>query len=371
MKVLHLFNEIKFSGAELMYANASLVFQSNGIEMLAFSTGNSLGDFASEFERNNIKTYHRPIKPGIHFSFATLRYYWNFYKFLKSEKIDVLHFHRSDLYMVALCARLAGVRTIKTMHSVFKNRKFTYPYGYFQRLVARKILNVTFHTIRKSVYENELHYYKNPSVRVNNWFDSSRFFEPKNEKERQTIREKLGLKQSTFIIVSVGACSHNKNHSEIIKALAILDKKLELQYLHLGTGTTESQEKELAIELGVTDKIRFLGNVKNVQDYLVAADVYVMPSKFEGLGNACLEAMACGKPLILYNSPGLRDLIDNDDNGFLIEWDYKNLTEKISIYMQNPELIKIKGKAASDFVNKHHSMENNVLKIISLYKNAF
>ena len=370
MKVLHLFNEIKFSGAELMYANAAYLFQANGIEMLAFSTGNSLGDFASEFERTNIKTYHRPIKPGIHFSFATVHFYCDFYKFLKSEKIDVLHIHRSDLYMVALCARLAGVRTIKTMHSVFKSRKFTYPYGYFQRLVARKIFNVTFQTIGKSVYENELHYYKNPSVRVNNWYDSSRFFEPKNEKKRQTIREKLGLKQSTFIIVSVGACSHNKNHSEIIKALAILDKKLDLQYLHLGTGMTESKEKELAIELGVIHNIRFLGNVKNVQDYLIAADVFVMSSKFEGLSIACIEAMACSKPLILYNSPGLRDLIDNDDNGFLIEWDYIILAEKIMLYQQNPDLLKIKGKASADFVNKNHSMENNVLKIISLYKNA-
>ena len=370
MKVLHLFNEIKFSGAEIMYANGASLFQANGIEMLAFSTGNSLGDFAHEFERKNINTYHRSINPGINLSIRTIIYYWNFYKFLKSEKIEVLHIHRNDLYMVAICSRLAGIRTIKTMHSVFRNRKFTYLYGYFQRLIARKLLNVTFQTIGNSVFENELNYYKNPSVKINNWYDSTRFFAPKSKSEKLAIREKLGISFTKFVIISVGACSPNKNHSDILKAIALLDEQIDIHYLHLGTGQIESEEKKLAEQLGIKNKVSFMGNVNNVQDYLIASDVFVMSSKFEGLSIACIEAMACGKPLILYNSPGLRDLINNDNNGFLIDWDYKVIAEKIIQYLLEPGLIEKKGESALKFVNDNHTLEKNVNKIIALYKNA-
>lgn len=368
MKVLHLFNEINFSGAELMYANAAYLFQSHGIKMLACSTGEAKGNFVSEFEKNNIKTYHFPIKSKNRFSLKTIRNYFDFYLFLKKERIDVLHIHRSDLFIIALCARLTKVRTIKTMHNVFRNRKITYIFGVSQRYFARKFLKVTFHTIGKSVYENELYYYKNPSVRINNWYDSNRFSPPKDENQRQNIRKTLGLNTNNFVIISVGGCSSIKNHSDIIKALSILKGQLNFIYLHLGTGKTEPQEQELAKELGLIDNIRFIGNVNNVQDFLIAADLYVMSSKFEGLSIAGIEAMACGKPSILYNSPGLRDLIENDNNGFLIEPDHKILAEKIMEFQQNPKFIELKGKAALDFVNRNHSLKDNVEKIISLYK---
>lgn len=370
MKVLHLFNEINFSGGELMYANAASFFQSKGVEMLAVSTGKEFGNFVSEFEKNNIKTYHWPIKRGIKFLFHAFSYYQKFYRFLKTEKIDVVHIHRSDLFFVAVFSYLAKVKTIKTMHNVFKNRKLTYPYGYLQRFIARQFLHVTFQTIGKSVFDNELYYYKNPSVRVNNWYDSNRFFPAKNKNEKEIIREKLSIEKNAFVIISVGGCSHIKNHSDILHALNTIDSTINILYLHLGTGADEAKEQQLARELHLENKTRFIGNVNNVQDYLITADVYVMSSKFEGLSIACIEAMACEKPLILYNSPGLRDLIDNDDNGFLIEWNYKVLAQKIVEYYKNPHLIIEKGRASRNYVLKNHNMEKNVLKIIALYKYA-
>jgi glycosyltransferase involved in cell wall biosynthesis len=370
MKVLHLFNEINYSGAELMYANAAPIFQANRIEMLAISTGINLGNFAEVFEQKNIKTYHWPIHSQANSLFKKIKYYSNFYKFIKEQKIDVLHIHRSNLYIAAFCSRLAGIRTIKTIHNVFKNRKLTYPYGYIQRLIARKLLNVTFQTIGQSVYENELNYYHNPSVRINNWFDQNRFYSIKNENEKQELRQKLNIKSDAFVIISVGGCSEIKNHSDILRAMAQLQKKSNFLYIHLGTGKIEEDEKNLALELGIQNMIQFLGNQNTVRDFLIASDVYVMTSKFEGLSIAGIEAMACGLPSILYNSPGLRDLIDKDDNGFLIAPDYQILATKIIEFQKNPELIRKKGQSAVEFVNRNFSMESNVLKIIKLYSNT-
>ena len=247
MKVLHLFNEINFSGAEIMYANAASLFQSKGIQMVAFSTGKNYGSFVSEFEKNNIKTYHKHISSSKIISPSCILYYFRFYKFLKREEITVLHIHRNDLYLVALCSKIAGVRTIKTMHSVFKNRRSTYIFGYLQRMIARDFLKVFSQSIGKSVYENELFYYKNPTILINNWYDFRRFYKAKDDNERKLSRNKLAIKEDTFVIISVGNCTENKNHSDIIRALSIVNKKFDCIYLHLGTGACEVSERKIAI----------------------------------------------------------------------------------------------------------------------------
>jgi glycosyltransferase involved in cell wall biosynthesis len=366
-RVLHLFGEIKFSGAEIMYASAASLFNEKGIEMLAFSTGKELGSFAPVFEEKNIKVYHYPIIRSTKISIPKFKDYINFYKFLKKEQINILHIHRMDLYLVGLCSRIAGVTTIKTMHNVFRNKIITYPHGFLLRFIGRKLFKIKFQTISKSVYENELNYYHNPSIQINNWYNPANFYPPLHLNEKESIRKELGIVANSLVLISVGECSEVKNHIDIIKAINRLNEKIPLLYLHLGIGTTETVEKELAKTLGLQDKIRFVGNTHKVRDYLIASDIYLMPSKFEGLGNACIEAMACGLPSILYNSPGLRDLINNNDNGFLIDPDFRGLASKIKEYIDNPQLLKLHGKNAANFVVSNFSMQQNVNKIINLY----
>ena len=218
--------------------------------MIAFSTGLNFGDFAVEFKKKNIKTFHRPLQLGLKQFLAQYIYYRKFYKYLKSEKIDVLHIHRSDLYMVAVCAWLANVRVIKTVHSVFKHRKHTYLYGVSQRFIARKIFKVNYHSIGESVHKNESHYYHNRSIRINNWFDNKSFFPIKSIEEKHTLREKLEIKNDQFVIISVGSCSIIKNHSDIIRSVAHLNESINCTYIHLGIGEEEENEKKLANELG-------------------------------------------------------------------------------------------------------------------------
>jgi Glycosyltransferase Family 4 len=158
MKILHLFNEINYSGAEIMYAQAASIFQKEYCELIAYSTGPNLGDFAPIFALNNIKTYHKPVTFK-ELSPKGMYYYLDFYRFLKKEKIDVLHIHRGNLIIAAVVAKLAHVRCIKTQHSTFRNRWFTLPYAIVWRFMLRTFFNVTFHTIGESVYLNELNYY--------------------------------------------------------------------------------------------------------------------------------------------------------------------------------------------------------------------
>lgn len=368
MKVLHIFSEINFSGAEVMYANAIPLFMEKEIEVIVMSTGVNLGNYTSAYEKYNIRVIHYPIKGGLE---NPIKYLINNYRLchlLKELHINVIHIHRGDLYMVAFCAWILNIKVVKTIHSIKKSKFPFYLYNWLERFIARKISKVIFHTIGESVYLNELNYYHNPSVQINNWFDDKRFFPAINNNEKIELREKHKIPLDTFVVISVGGCSEHKRHTDILKAVSLVKEKLNILYIHLGQGITEQNEKQLANDLGIKDKVLFLGNKSNVRDFMVLSDAFIMTSKSEGLGNVALEAMACNIVCVLYNVPGLRDLIKNNNNGYLIEEDYNVLAKTIVEVKSNTKSVSEKIYYAKQNVNQNYSLNKSVKRIIELYK---
>ncbi|NBB31849.1 glycosyltransferase family 4 protein [Cellulophaga sp. BC115SP] len=365
MKILHIFNEIKYSGAEIMYASAAEIFQHEGVELYALAIGNSLGEYAIEFEKNGIAVFHKPI-PSSYLNFKLVSYVLDILSFIKIHKIDIIHIHRANAkFIFSVIAKFAGVKSLYTVHNVFKNRFFTWPKAYLERKIAKKVFGLVIQSIGQSVFENELKYYKNPTIRINNWYDNKKFFMPNSIIEKIKMRESLSIPQDNFVIISTGGCSKIKNHSAILYAISAINEKQNITYLHLGCGVELSYEKELAEKLGLNSNVVFLGNKTNVRDYLIVSDVFVMPSLYEGLGIAALESMACGIPSILYNVDGLRDLHFKDD--FIIESNIDLLTEMLEWIMKNPteaQKIAIRG---NDFVNSEYSIAKNVASIFKLY----
>ena len=366
MKVLHLFDEIRFSGAEAMYANAASFCRKNDVQIVAVSTGKNLGDYHNVFIDNGIQCLHLPAVYGFNL-FRFFAFAKEILNILRRENIDAMHIHRADLFFPGFLAWFFGIPCVKTQHNTFKNRWFTLPYGRLRRWLARNLWKVQFHSIGRSVYLNELIYYKNPSIQINNWYDPNAFFPAKDAQEKFDLRKQLGVPDDAFVLVSVGACTYVKNHHDILYAISKIPQNNNFVYLHLGQGPTEQEEKDLAKSLGIESKVIFAGNRKNVRDYLVVSDVFVMPSKNEGLGNAALEAMACGIPVILFDTKGLRDLIPNADTGFLVRSDYNSLAEAIQICQEQPLIAKSKADRAMHLVKSEYFMEHSVSKIISLY----
>lgn len=365
-RVLHILYELKYSGAEIMLANAAKLMSKQGIEQFAFSTGPNMGEFEEVFTRHEIRCFHKPIQYGYN-PLKLWRYCRDTLRFINEHKIDVLHIHRADLYLLTFLAWWANIRCIKTQHNTFRNRWFTHPYAIMQRWIARRLFRTVFHTIGESVESNERNYYRNPSVRINNWYDDAKFY-PATDQERLQARAALSLDPQAFVLVSTGGCSHVKNHHDIFRALSLLQGKIKCTYLHLGKGQTEQEEEELARHLGLENQVHFLGNRQNVRDYLIAADLFVMTSRFEGLSIASIEAMGCKLPSILYDAPGLRDLIHDDDNGFLIPQDHVILAEKVGFLSMNPNQASAFGEKALEYVKANFSMQTNASKVATLYK---
>lgn len=368
MKVAHIFNELKFSGAEIMYADAADDFQKLGCEMIIIATAKNKGEYSTFFEKANCKVLHFPYPDKIFF-ISRLIYLYNFLKFIKRESIDVIHIHNSKMkWVMSLCAWLSGINSVYTFHNVFKSKWYSKEYHKLIRWSAKKVFKCKFQTISDSVYDNELKYYNNKSFKIFNWYSKKRFY-PGSIDEKKLFRKELNINDSTLVLISIGGCSEIKQHSEILKGLPeLIAMYKDVLYLHLGTGNCEKKEIELARELSILNNVRFLGNQSNVRKYLIASDIYIMTSKFEGISITTIEALACKIPTILYNVDGLKDFNKYGNNTFLIEPDYINISYAVKNIYENYNLKESLSDNAEKLVNDKFNISLNSKKIFELYK---
>jgi glycosyltransferase involved in cell wall biosynthesis len=119
--------------------------------------------------------------------------------------------------------------------------------------------------------------------------------------DRAAVRHELGLAPSDFVIGHVGRFEAVKNHGILLLILAeALKSKPDARLLLIGCGPLEEPIREAATRLGIADRVRFAGARPDVARLMLGAmDVFVMPSFFEGLGLAAIEAQAAGLPTIL------------------------------------------------------------------------
>lgn len=365
MKILHVLNELKFSGAEIMYVDAAPVFKRLGCDLSVINSANRLGEYAPYFEKAGYSIIHHPYPCNY---LKRWIYYYNTIKFLKKEKYDVVHIHSSALkWGMSYCAWRAGCKSIYTFHNVFRSHWYSYLYHWWLRWSAKHIFKCKFQTISDSVYENEKQYYHNETEKIYNWYGSDRFY-PSQVGEKQLIRNKLNIPQDALVIISVGGCSPIKRHTDMIKAMPeILKENPNTIYLHLGEGISLQEEKELVNQLNISKNVYFCGNQKDVRQYLIASDIYVMPSIFEGISLTTIEAMACLIPSVLYNVPGLRDFNKENECSVLISENYHLLAKSIiALYKDKDKQLYIT-QNAKNFVDKYFYMDTNVKKIFELY----
>ena len=135
--------------------------------------------------------------------------------------------------------------------------------------------------------------------------DTDKFASNKNGRER--IREELGLKDEQTMILSVGELNDNKNHISVIRAI----KNTDYVYVIVGRGDKKRDLEKAAKENNVD--LRLLGYREDVADIYNAADVYVLPSKREGLNVSLMEAMASGLPVACSRIRGNVDLIESEE----------------------------------------------------------
>lgn len=151
--------------------------------------------------------------------------------------------------------------------------------------------------------------------------------------EKEKAKKKLDIPPDKSMVVCVARLVPVKGIDYLIRAIPLLSQtNNRISLLVIGDGPQRSDLEKLALELGIRDKVKFLGALPHEQIplYLNVADVFVQSSLHEGLGIALIEAMSCGIPVIGTKVDGIMDIIEDNQNGFLVPpGDSKALAEAV------------------------------------------
>ena len=311
-KILFYINALNGGGAERVMANLSSQFADNGYDVLFVTSYPTDGEYELniKIKRLNLERKNYPcsrIKRNI-IRIIRLR------QICKIEKPDVLVAFMAEPNFRAIIATI-GLKT-KTVISVRNDPEKEYA-GRLMNFVGKHILPMA----DGCVFQTE---------------DAKEWF-PKKLQQKSTIIFNA-VKNDFFeatrkpvdgLVVTCGRLEEQKNQKLLIKAFSEVVKKIPNARLQIyGEGSLKIKLQELIDNFGLHNYVKLMGQTSDVVSALETADIFVLPSLYEGMPNALMEAMAAGVPCISTDCPcgGSRMLL-NEKNGILIS--NNNLDELI------------------------------------------
>lgn len=296
------------------------------------------------------------------FSKTNIKAYKQLKKLIQENNYDIIHCHTPVAGVLTRLAARKNKNTtvIYTAHGFhfFKgapllNWLIYYPVERFCARFTDKLI-----TINKEDYERAKRFSLRKNGKVYYVLGVGINLE-KIQKLKVDVKQKkieLGMSENTPILLSVGELNKNKNHETVLQALSELKDK-NFIYLICGRGVLKEYLERKIQELHLENKAKLLGYRSDVIKILKTADLFIFPSKREGLPVSVIEAMAAGLPIIASNVRGNRDLIAKE-NLFESE-DIATLTNLIKERfeaIQNKELKKVA------YANLEQYSLKNVLK---------
>jgi len=267
-------------------------------------------------------------------------------KLMDTEDYALVHCHTPVGGMLARLAarkaRKSGTRVVYTAHGFhfyngapLPNWLLFYP---AERFLARYTDLLI--TINGEDYARAKRFPAKQTVLVEGvGIDLSRFSAPV---DRSAVRDALALDDDDSVVITVGEHIPRKNHETCLRAVAALPG---VTLLFCGVGELSESLQAQAKELGIDERVRFLGFRQDVPALLAASDVFLFPSFQEGLPVSLMEAMAAGLPCVASSVRGNIDLIDVGEGGYLCSPnDTDGFTDDIRTLLTDPALREAMGE---------------------------
>ncbi|MEO8062075.1 MAG: glycosyltransferase [Pseudomonadota bacterium] len=158
------------------------------------------------------------------------------------------------------------------------------------------------------------------STVIYNGVDSDYFEATGSFEAAKRLRTSLGLKPDSFLMGTVGRLAPEKNQEVLLTSLHRLRAaRVDAHLVLAGGGPLREELLRRAGELAIADRVHFIGEIDDVRPVLAALDVFVLPSvAIESFSNAALEAMSMGRPVILSNIGGAREMIQDGVEGYVV-----------------------------------------------------
>ncbi|MFH1671860.1 MAG: glycosyltransferase family 4 protein [Pseudomonadota bacterium] len=341
--------------------------------------GHEVTVFANQWDHAIVhgpKFQYVPIVKGPSF-LQTISFVRNTQKALSKGKYDIVHslarvfpqdvYRMSDgIYRYWLMVKEQN--TLKRLMHFFSLRhlailwieKQIFAEGNFRRIIANSQL-CKGHAIQ--------YYNVDPShiTVIRNGVDFDRFNPHVRFAHREKLRKLYNIAERDTVILFVAMNFRRKGLVPLLKALSSLSNTDRVKLLVVGKGK-KGYFKRLASKMGIGEKVIFAGSASKTEEYYGAADFFVLPTYYDPFANVCLEALACGLPVITTRTNGASELIEPGKNGFVVNKpdDIKELSEAI-IKLMNPKLRNSTAENSFESV-KNLTIEDHARKVCRVYE---
>ena len=336
------------------------------------------GPLSEEAEKIGATCYFVPDLVREISPYRDLKALFSLWKLFNRIRPDVVHTHSSKPGVVGRIAAKIS-KTPVVMHTVHgfafpaargALEKFLY---YVLEWLGSRFCNgvVVLKDDDRKITINDLRVPEGSVYLIPNGVDVVKY-RPRLLDERRTLRRNvLGIGDDVVAVGMVGRLWRQKNPECLLDAFASLVGKAGNQRVHLffvGDGELRGELESLIESFNVSERVTLLGWRTDVPDLLAALDIFVLPSRWEGLSLALLEASSCGLPVVATDISGNRDAVIEGVDGMLFPMeDAAALAECLSVLISSPETRVRLGSAGREKILKSYRLDSRVKEMADLY----
>ena len=371
-KVVHIITRLELGGAQqnTLYTLEHLGPEFEGV--LASGTGGLLDGETRDatYRTRFFPELVHPISPA-----KDLIALLQLFAFLRAESPQIVHTHSSKAGILGrIAAWLAGVPVIvHTYHGFgFHEGQSAWRRGLYlalERAACRVSTRVVLVSEANRAKARELGLVREgqdllirSGVRINEF--------PMKLEDRGKKKASLNCGMHKPLVVSVGNLKPQKNPEAFVRVAAkVLAQDPDVRFLFVGDGELRSRVESMIVSHRLFGKIFFPGWRRDVAEIIAAADVFALTSLWEGLPRSLVEAMISGLPCVCFATDGVRDVIRDGDNGYLIKQeDETAMAERILELVRDPEKAKRLGKQAASTIGREFDIDEMVRRQERLYR---
>jgi sugar transferase (PEP-CTERM/EpsH1 system associated) len=332
-------------------------------EVAVFESGGSLENV---LEERGIPVHRLNKKEGVDAGlFFRLR------RLIREREIKVVHSHNYSAWIYAcIAARSVGqVVHVHTEHSVVENVGRRYQMQRWLSRMTSHVVGVSQHV--HDVMISDIGVAPSRVKLIANGVNTDRF--APNADRRRSARSSIGLADGDIAIGIVARLVPVKNHSLLLRAAAPLlkDGSLSIKVVVVGDGPERGALEALSAELGIGERVIFLGERRDTEKLLNAMDIYVLSSISEGMNLTLLEAMSAALPVVATDVGGNGELVENGVTGRLVGLgDVDAMTKLLREFATSADKRRAMGSAGRESIIRRFDERVMIAHYLKLYGEA-
>ena len=375
-KIAYLLTPIEFGGAERVNLNFLQNVNRKQFDIypvLLVRPWEKENIFIKKLGEENYPVHKIPTTTRTHSEgrgyFRFLRGFWYIYSYLKKGSFDLLHTHGYFADILGIpAAKALRIPCVSTCHGFISNDKKLMLYNTVERIMLRftnKTLVVSEEIkaglLQSGIKESHIKVIPN-AVPLNSNHTSC-------NNKRMEKRRNLDIREDELVLGFIGRLSIEKGCKYLIKAVRKLKYLgVPVKVLIIGDGPQKEELKDLVYKLGIESLVIFAGFQPDVDKWLLALDIFILPSMTEGTPMSLLEAMASGIPAVASAVGGIPQVVDSGKNGLLVSpGNTDEIRDAVYELYKNENLRKSISTAARDTIMLKYNIKEWTGKIEAEY----